>query len=109
MPENEVVLNAQNFEDEVLKSDKPVLVDMWADWCAPCKMISPVVTQIADENAGKAKVCKLELVEDNLPIAQKYQVTSIPTLLLFKDGEEKERIVGVVFKPKIQEMIDKYA
>ena len=85
------------FQDDVLKSSEPVLVDFWASWCQPCRMVAPVVEEIASENAGKIKVLKLD-VDENQNTAQQYSVSSIPTLILFKDGQPVERIVG--FNPK---------
>lgn len=95
--ENIVVLTEENFEAEVLKAEVPVLVDFWAAWCGPCKMIAPVVDEIANEFAGQTKVCKLN-VDDCGRIAQMYGVMSIPTLIVFKNGQEANRIVG--FRPK---------
>lgn len=89
-------LTAQNFEQEVLQSDKPVLVDFYADWCGPCKMMSPVIEEIADEKTD-AKVCKLN-IDEEMEIAQKYGVMSIPTFMVFKDGEVSKRDMGA--KPK---------
>ncbi|MFZ1518073.1 MAG: thioredoxin [Ignavibacteriaceae bacterium] len=89
----------QNFTDEVLQSDKPVLVDFWAVWCGPCKMIAPFVEELANEFEGKAKVGKLD-VDNNQESAIKYGVRSIPTVLIFKDGKVKETIIGAV--PKVQ-------
>jgi thioredoxin 1 len=94
---NVVTLTESNFQEEVLEASEPVLVDFWAAWCGPCKMIAPVVEELADDFAGKAKVAKLN-VDDHGNIAQKYGVMSIPTLILFKDGKEQTRIVG--FRPK---------
>jgi thioredoxin 1 len=94
---NVVTLAESNFQEEVLEASEPVLVDFWAAWCGPCKMIAPVVEELADDFAGKAKVAKLN-VDDHGNIAQKYGVMSIPTLILFKDGKEQTRIVG--FRPK---------
>jgi thioredoxin 1 len=82
------------FEQEVLESDQPVLVDFWAPWCGPCKMLAPTVDQLASEYAGKLKVVKLN-TDDNPGIAGKYQILSIPTLMLFKDGKPVEQVVGV--------------
>ncbi|MBQ8085587.1 MAG: thioredoxin [Lachnospiraceae bacterium] len=91
-----VTATQDNFEAEVLSSDKTVLVDFWASWCGPCKMLSPVVDQIAEERTD-IKVCKLN-VDEQQDIAVKYKVMSIPTLIVFKDGAEAARSVGV--KPK---------
>ncbi|MBR2590792.1 MAG: thioredoxin [Clostridia bacterium] len=93
----EIILTDENFEQEVLKSDVPVLVDFWAEWCGPCKMLGPVIAQIADEQEGKIKVCKAN-VDDCMDIAGEYNVASIPTVVLFKDGVEVDRSIG--FKPK---------
>ena len=89
----------QNFATEVLQSDKPVLVDFWAVWCGPCKMIAPSVEELANEFEGKARVGKLD-VDNNQDSAIKYGVRSIPTVLIFKDGKVKETIIGAV--PKVQ-------
>ncbi len=86
-----------DFTSEVLESDTPVLVDFWAEWCGPCKMVGPIVDEIADEKAGSLKVMKLN-VDDNPNTARQYGVMSIPTLLVFKGGEPAKRIVGA--KPK---------
>src|SRR5512143_3999675 len=83
----------QNVEQEVLKSDKPVLVDFWAEWCHPCKMLTPAVEQVAEKYQGKTKVVKLN-VDDNNPTAQNCGIKGIPTLILFKGGVEAERVVG---------------
>ena len=93
----EIILTDENFEAEVLNSDIPVLVDFWAEWCGPCKMLGPVIAQIAAEQEGKVKVCKAN-VDDCMDIAGDYQVASIPTVIVFKDGKEVNRSIG--FKPK---------
>jgi thioredoxin 1 len=97
----------QNFEDQVLNSSVPVLVDFWAAWCAPCRMIAPVVEAIAEEYKGKAKVMKLN-VDENTLTSGKYNIRSIPTLLLFKDGVIKEEIIGNTSKATISRMIDNH-
>ena len=86
-------LNAQSFDQEVLHSDKPVLVDFYADWCGPCKMMAPVVEEIAEETEGQVLVCKLN-VDQAMDIAQKYKVVSIPTFLIFKGGQLTDRVIG---------------
>ncbi|MCL5005604.1 MAG: thioredoxin [Acidobacteria bacterium] len=96
----------QNFEQEVLKSDKPVLVDFWAEWCAPCRMIAPAVEAIAAEYAGRAKVGKLN-VDENQSITSRYNIRSIPTLLVFKDGQIKEQMVGTTSKANLAKLLDK--
>ena len=94
-----------NFEQEVLKSDKPVLVDLWAAWCGPCRLIAPVIEELSSEYAGKAKIGKLN-VDDHPQVAGRYGVMNIPTLLLFKEGKEVDRIVGVVPKEELARRID---
>ncbi len=96
-----------NFEQEVLKSDKPVLVDFWAAWCAPCRMIAPAVEQIATDYEGRAKVVKVD-VDSNGEISARYNIRGIPTLLLFKDGLIKDQIVGATSKDNITRMIDQH-
>ena len=98
-----VVITQDNFEAEVISSDKPVLVDFWASWCGPCKMLSPLVDQIADEN-DEIKVCKIN-VDDLQDLAVEYMVMSIPTLIAFKNGVEVGRIVGVKSKEEILNML----
>lgn len=93
-------ITESNFEAEVLQSPIPVLVDFWATWCGPCKMISPIVDQIATEMAGSAKVGKVN-VDDNAALANRYNIRSIPTLLFFKNGELADTIVGATSKDNI--------
>lgn len=93
----EIILTDENFESEVLHSDIPVLVDFWAEWCGPCKMLGPVIAQIAEEQAGTIKVCKAN-VDDCMEIAGEYNVASIPTVIIFKNGVEADRSIG--FRPK---------
>lgn len=98
----------QNFEAEVIKSDLPVLVDLWAPWCRPCLMIAPVVEKLAEEYSGRFKFCRLN-VDENPQTAAKCQVMSIPTLLFFKDGKTADTVIGAVPKeallPKIERLL----
>lgn len=96
-----------NFENDVLQSDQPVLVDFWAAWCAPCRMLAPTVEGIAEKYAGAAKVAKLN-VDENPAISQRFGIKGIPTLILFKNGKEEERVVGAASKDAISRMIDKH-
>jgi thioredoxin 1 len=97
----------QNFEAEVLNSSVPVLVDFWAAWCAPCRMLAPVVETIAEKYEGQAKIVKLN-VDENTLTSGKYGIKGIPTLLLFKDGVVQEQIVGNTTKGAISKMIDNH-
>ena len=97
---NPIEVSDGNFNKEVLEADKPVLVDFWADWCGPCKMVAPVVEDIAQEYGEEVKVCKLN-VDENQSTASRYGIMSIPTMILFEDGEIKEKIVGYVPKKKL--------
>ncbi len=94
-----ITITDENFDQEVLRSDKPVLIDFWATWCGPCKMIAPIVEELVDEYEGKAKIGKLD-VDNNQQTAIKFGVRSIPTILIFKDGKLKDTIIGAV--PKVQ-------
>ncbi len=100
-----ITITDDNFKEEVLDSDKPVLIDFWAIWCGPCKMIAPIVEELAVEFEGKAKIGKLD-VDSNQQTSIKYGVRSIPTLLIFKDGEVKETIIGAVPKAKLVEKLN---
>ena len=95
------------FEADVLKSDKPVLVDFWAEWCAPCRMLAPTVEAVAEKYATNARVVKLN-VDFNPSVSQRYGIKGIPTLILFKGGKEEERVVGATSKEAISRMIDKH-
>ena len=103
----EIEIVDANFEQEVLKSDIPVLVDFWAEWCTPCHMVAPVVEEIAKEYKGKLKVCKLN-VDEAPNTASRYEVMSIPTLAIFKDGKIADKVVGVFFKSKLEDVIKQY-
>jgi thioredoxin 1 len=99
MSEKIVTLSDATFDEHVKTSDVPVLVDFWAEWCGPCKMISPVLEEIAEEQAGKLQIGKLN-IDDNLEVTRRFEVMSIPTLILFKDGQPEVRLIGA--KPKGQ-------
>jgi thioredoxin 1 len=94
-----------NFDQEVLQSDQPVLVDFWAPWCGPCRMIAPVIEELAHENAGTIKIGKLN-TDQGQSTAMRYRVDAIPTLIFFKNGQEVDRIQGVKPKSRLQETID---
>jgi thioredoxin 1 len=96
-----------NFEREVLGSDKPVLVDFWATWCGPCRVLAPVLETVAEKYAASARVVKVD-VDENSSLTQRYGIKGMPTLVLFKDGREQERVVGVVSATVISRMIDKH-
>ena len=101
----EVEVNGNNFQQEVLESSVPVLVDFWAPWCMPCRMLAPIIEKLAEENVGKLKVCKLN-TDENQNIAAQYGIQGIPTLIIFKEGKEVGRTVGVMSKEKLQEKLD---
>lgn len=103
--EKVVNLGLDNFEEEVENSTLPVLVDFWAAWCGPCKMIAPIIDQLADEFDGKVKVAKLN-VDDNRELAARFKVMSIPTILLFKDGEVVNQLIGARPKSELVKMIE---
>lgn len=103
--EHIVDLNSENFENEVLQSETPVLVDFWAQWCGPCKMLSPILDELAGEYAGKVKIGKVD-VDENQELSAQYSVLSIPTLLIFKDGKVQEQHVGLKGKPELKQALD---
>ena len=101
----EYTFTSDNFEEEVLKSDVPVLVDMFATWCGPCKMMAPVVAQLAEEYKGSVKVGKLD-IDQNVDIVAQYKIMSVPTFLVIKDGEVVKKLIGAVSKEELVEAID---
>jgi thioredoxin 1 len=103
---NTVILTEQNFDLEVLKSAQPILVDFWAEWCGPCKMIAPALDELADEFAGRARVGKVN-IDEHQSLAAKYGIRAIPTLLLFKGGEVVEQMVGAKNKRELKVSLDR--
>ena len=104
--ENVLTLGDENFDKEVLKSTVPVLVDFWAPWCAPCRMVAPAVEEIATKYAGQVKVGKLN-IDEHQAVPQQYNVMSIPTLLVFKNGQPIDQVVGAVPKTHLENMVKK--
>jgi thioredoxin 1 len=107
MSEKIVTLSDATFDEHVKGSDVPVLVDFWAEWCGPCKMISPVLEEIAEEQAGKIQIVKLN-IDDNLEVTRRFDVMSIPTLILFKNGEPEVRLIGAKPKGQLLQEISAY-
>lgn len=100
-------VNGQNFPQEVLQANIPVLVDFWAPWCGPCKMMAPILDKVSEKVAGKAKIVKLN-TDENPDIAGQYQITGIPTLIVFKGGQEVERLVGVRQDAELESVLSKH-
>jgi thioredoxin 1 len=107
MAGNILQVTDQSFEQEVLKANQPVLVDFWAAWCGPCRMIAPTVEALATEYSGRAKVAKVNVDENQATPAQ-YNIRGIPTLLLFKDGQVREQLVGAASRDTIENLLKKY-
>jgi thioredoxin 1 len=105
---NVVEFSDSNFESEVLQSEQPVLVDFWAEWCMPCRMLAPTIDKIADAYAGKVKVGKLD-TDSNREVAMKYQISAIPTVILFKNGQVAQKFVGMKQEKEFKEAIDSLA
>ena len=101
---NAIDISDDNFDSEVLESDKPVLIDFWAEWCGPCKQLAPTVEQVADAMVGSIKFCKMD-VDSNQELAVKYGVRSIPTLLIFKNGEVASSQIGAISKQQLEDFI----
>ena len=106
MSDNVIHATDADFDSQVLQSEEPVLVDFWAQWCGPCKMIAPALDELAQTYAGRAKVVKVD-IDQNRNIAMKYHVRSIPTLLLFKNGQVQATQIGAVGKAQLAQMLDK--
>jgi thioredoxin 1 len=107
MSEHVTEVSDSSFEQDVLGAEQPVLVDFWAEWCAPCRMLAPTVEAVAEKYTGRARVVKVN-VDFNPTVSQKYGIKGIPTLILFKGGKEEERIVGATSRDAIARIIDKH-
>jgi thioredoxin 1 len=105
MAENVTEFTDSNFEAEVLKSDKPVLVDFWAEWCMPCRMLSPTIEKIAKDYAGKVKVGKID-TDANRDVSMRYGISAIPTVILFRDGKVAQKFVGLRQEQEFKEVLD---
>ena len=101
----EITLTSENFDSEVMKTDMPVLVDFWAPWCGPCQMLGPIIEEVAEEYEGKAKVCKVN-VDENGPLSAQFAIVSIPTVILFKNGEAVSKNVGLQNKNTLKNELD---
>ncbi|WP_428049625.1 thioredoxin [Candidatus Avelusimicrobium caledoniensis] len=102
---SEVIITDENFETEVLNAKEPVMVDFWATWCGPCRMLAPVVEELANDYAGKVKVCKLD-TDQGPQTSAKYRISSVPTILFFKGGQVAAQAVGLQSKSALQEKLD---
>jgi len=100
-------LTKDNFDDVVLKSDKPVVVDFWAQWCGPCRAVGPIMDELASEYEGKVKIAKLNVDEEG-ELAEKFRIMSIPTIMVYKNGEMVEKVIGAKSKSDFSAMIDKH-
>ena len=100
----EVIVNTNTFDDEVLKANGKVLVDFWATWCGPCKMLAPTVSAVAEKYDGKVKVCKVD-IDENIPLAEKFGIEVIPTLVVFENGAEISRKTGLISQSEIESML----
>lgn len=107
MSDKVVTFTDGTWDQDVLKADTPVLVDFWAEWCAPCRMMAPAIEALAEDFGGRAKIGKLN-VDENNQISEKYQIRGIPTVLIFKNGEVKEQVVGVTSKENLSKLIEKH-
>jgi thioredoxin 1 len=103
----EVIVTSDNFKAEVLESDVPVIADFWAEWCVPCKMVSPVLEQMAEEHKGKIKVVKINVDEEG-QLASNYNIVSIPTILVFHDGNVAKQQIGAVPKKILEDLVKEY-
>jgi thioredoxin 1 len=107
MSKNIVTLTTDNFEEEIKKAGAPILVDFWAEWCGPCRMVAPVLEKLADQYDGKARIGKVN-VDEHSTLASKFGVQSIPTLLLFKEGRVVEQLIGATTQDTLAKLIDKH-
>lgn len=103
----EITMNDAGFDETLTNSDLPILVDFWAPWCGPCRVVGPILTEIADEKSGVLRIGKLN-VDDNPQVSQKYGISSIPTMMLFKDGKPVERLVGAMPKEMLLQALSKH-